>query len=186
MGTSAMDLGLRYRRRWSGNDSSLLYDPTITYWPIITDYFAYTCLCCPFHRVGEWLLTFNSHVLWGFSFVQACPLGFQRPTRGFHEGFNGSLVKRFSQLIIMALDHSHQHNMQCQKEDRGEQCLYGQNIEINTTDHEQFHPSINKASTSTQQQPNSLMLVIRWHHQCWDLAMDGLSLLRSPKICILD
>ena len=61
---------------------------------------------------------------------------------GFHEGFNESLVKRFCQLI--ALDHSHQQNIQCQKGDRGEQCLYGQDIEISTTNHEQFHPSINK------------------------------------------
>ena len=29
----------------------------------------------------------------------------------------------------MTLDHSHQHNMQCQ-EYRGEQCLYGQDFEM--------------------------------------------------------
>ena len=82
----------------------------------------------------------------GFSFVQTCPLGFQRPKPvAFMKALMESLFAIWGRdfFQLMALDHIHQHNTQGQKEDRGEQCLYGQDVEINTTNHEQLHSSIN-------------------------------------------
>ena len=85
------DVPIMCRWKWWGNDSSLLYDPTINHWAIIIDYLHIHICAVLFHRVVEWLLTLYSHVWWGFSLAQPCPLGFQRPTPSSHEGFNGSL-----------------------------------------------------------------------------------------------
>ena len=154
------------------------------------------------HRVGEWLLTSNSHGWWGFSFVQTCPLGLQRPPVDFMKSLMRVCWRDFLNVWHWTIAISTTCNVR-RRIWRTVPLWSGYWDKHNwswavSPIYQQLKAEFYSATTQLTKQPhasnkltrqscfNRISVVLYSHQQCWDLAMHGLSLLRSPNISILD